>query len=103
MPVVVVVPVLVPRRMLGPQRLQPPERLACRSIPSRRAVPRERSMVRPRTYGPLSVTVTTSAFLVRGLMTRILVPNGKNRCAAVLPIWSNREPSAARRPWKYPP
>src|SRR5215468_5324248 len=43
------------------------------------------SITRPRTNGPLSLISTTTDRPFRRLVTRTLVPNGSERCAAVNP------------------
>lgn len=56
------------------------------------------SMMRPRTKGPRSLIVTTTEFPVLRLVTRTLVPNGSDRCAAVKAAGLSRAPLAVLLP-----
>src|SRR5581483_27540 len=68
--------------------------------PMARAAPVERSSTRPRTNGPRSLIVTTT--LRSRWVTRSLVPNGRDRCAAVMAFWLKRWPDAVRLPDSLP-
>lgn len=65
---------------------------------SARAPANVRSITRPRTNGPLSVIVTTAERPLCLLVTRTLVPNGNDLCAAVRAPSFNRRPLAVRVP-----
>jgi hypothetical protein len=72
------------------------EPVPCRPIAW--AAPRLRSRLTPCTNGPRSLTTTLTVFPVRGLVTLRRVPNGKVRCAAVMPRGLKGSPLAVRRP-----
>ncbi len=74
------------------------ETIAVPSMPSTRAAPVDRSMHRPFTNGPRSFirTVTLRPFECEVTVTR--EPNGLERCAAVIALWSIRSPDAVRPP-----
>jgi hypothetical protein len=66
--------------------------------PSARAVAGIRSMMRPRVNGPRSLIRTTTDFPFARFVTRTLVPNGMERCAAVMPPGSACSPLAVWPP-----
>jgi hypothetical protein len=61
-------------------------------IPIARAAAGVRSMMRPRRKGPRSFMRTTTLHLLRLLVTRTRVPNGRVRCAAVKALGEARSP-----------
>src|SRR3954453_6437003 len=65
-----------------------------------RAAPVERSRTRPRMNGPRSLMVTRT--LEPPWETRSLVPNGSERCAAVMAFWLKRWPAAVLLPDSVP-
>src|SRR5688572_17945416 len=67
-------------------------------IPIARAPAGVRSITRPRTNGPRSLMRTTTDLLLRRLVTRTRVPNGKVLCAAVSAPEFTRSPLAVRPP-----
>src|SRR5262245_37663170 len=68
--------------------------------PTARAAPVERSSTRPLMKGPRSLMVTTT---LRPLwVTRSLVPNGSERCAAVMSFSLKRWPEAVLLPDSLP-
>ena len=71
--------------------------------PNARPAAGDKSMTRPRTNGPLSLTRTSATWPFRRLVTRIMVPNGSVRCAAVIASSRNGSPLAVDAPddWSY--
>src|SRR6476646_10183496 len=59
--------------------------LCVERIPIARAAPDEMSSVTPGVNGPRSFTRTATFRPVLGLPTMMQVPNGNDRCAAVIP------------------
>ncbi len=74
--------------------------LASPWMPSLFAAPTERSMIRPRTNGPRSVIVTTTLLPLLPI-TRTLLPNGSERCAAVSSRSRNGRPLAVLEPFWF--
>ena len=58
----------------------------------------DKSISLPLTNGPRSFTVTTTDFLLEGLVTFNLVPNGNFLCAAVSLLCRYFSPLAVGRP-----
>ena len=80
----------------------PRQRRARGSPPRARLPSRDRARGAGR-RGPRSVTVTRTDAPVRGLVTRICVPSGRVRWAAVRPRGRTAEPLAVRRPLNSAP
>lgn len=66
--------------------------------PSSEAAARDTSITRPRMKGPRSLMRTTTVRPLRRFVTRTLVPNGNERCAAVMAEGLKRSPLAVLRP-----
>src|ERR1044072_8036036 len=64
------------------------------TIPSLRAAAFVRSITRPPTKGPRSLMRTTTDLPVFKFSTLTFVPNGNERCAAVIAPGSQRSPDA---------
>jgi hypothetical protein len=74
-----------------------------RVVPSLFAAPCDRSMSRPSTYGPRSLTSTSTCLPVEGSVTVTSAPSGSSGWAAVIASWSNGSPLAVGRPWNPSP
>src|SRR5215469_8482589 len=70
--------------------------------PSRSAAALETSTKSPVTWGPRSFTRKTKDLLFLRLVTSILEPRGKVRCAAVSSVWLNTSPLAVTPPDSSP-
>lgn len=67
-------------------------------MPIARAAPLDRSSVIPRVNGPRSLMVTVTDAPFCGFVTVTCEPNGKVRCAAVIPPGAKVFPLAVRLP-----